>query len=189
MRIFGIDPGSLRTGYGCVETDGTRHRLVDCGALSTASGDALPDRLRRIHDGILALMRASAPDCVAIENLFHARNVRSALTLGHARGVVVLAAVEAGLPVVEYTPAEIKQSVVGYGRAEKPQVQQMVKLLLGLDTAPTPHDAADALAVAICQAHACGGLVTDAAAARRAPRHERSWRHAKLSQLSRRQTP
>ena len=189
MRIFGIDPGSIRTGYGCVETDGTRHRLIACGALSATTGEALPDRLRLIHDGILALLRSSSPDCVAIENLFHARNVKSALTLGHARGVVVLAAVEAGLPLVEYTPAEIKQSVVGYGRAEKPQVQQMVKLLLGLDTAPTPHDAADALAVAICHAHACGGAVALAADSRRAPRHERSWRHAKLSQLSRRQTP
>jgi crossover junction endodeoxyribonuclease RuvC len=189
VRIFGIDPGSIRTGYGCVETDGTRHTLVACGALATISGDALPDRLRRIHDGILALLRSSAPDCVAIENLFHARNVRSALTLGHARGVVVLAAVEAGLPVVEYTPAEIKQSVVGYGRAEKAQVQQMVKLLLGLDTAPSPHDAADALAVAICHAHASGGSLPAAADPGRAPRHERSWRHVKLSQLSRRQAP
>jgi crossover junction endodeoxyribonuclease RuvC len=189
VRIFGIDPGSIRTGYGCVETDGTRHTLVACGALSTTSGDPLSDRLRRIHDGILALLRSSAPDCVAIENLFHARNVRSALTLGHARGVVVLAAVEAGLPMAEYTPAEIKQSVVGYGRAEKAQVQQMVKLLLGLDTAPSPHDAADALAVAICHAHMCGGSAAIAADGRRVPRHERSWRHAKLSQLSRRQTP
>jgi crossover junction endodeoxyribonuclease RuvC len=189
VRIFGIDPGSIRTGYGCVETDGTRHTLVTCGVLSTTSGDALPDRLRRIHDGILALVQSAAPDCVAVENLFHARNVRSALTLGHARGVVVLAAVEAGFPVVEYTPAEIKQSVVGYGRAEKTQVQQMVKLLLGLDTAPSPHDAADALAVAICHAHASGGSLSAGADPRRAPRHERSWRHVKLSQLSRRQAP
>ena len=105
MRIFGIDPGSLRTGYGCVQTDGTRHRLVTCGTLSAPQGSELPARLRRIHDGILELLHASSPDCVVIENLFYARNVRSALTLGHARGVVVLAAVEAGLPVVEYTPA------------------------------------------------------------------------------------
>jgi crossover junction endodeoxyribonuclease RuvC len=187
VRIFGIDPGSIRTGYGCVQTDGSRHTLVTCGALATTAGAALPDRLRRIHDGILGLLQSSAPDCVAIENLFHARNVRSALTLGHARGVVVLAAVEAGLPVIEYTPAEIKLAVVGYGRAEKSQVQQMVKLLLGLDTAPSPHDAADALAVALCHAHASGGVTTTPTA--RVPRHERSWRHVKLAQLPRRQAP
>ena len=186
MRIFGIDPGSLRTGYGCVQTDGTRHRMVTCGALAPPQGTELPGRLRCIHDGILELLRSSSPDCVVIENLFYARNVRSALTLGHARGVVVLAAVEAGLPVVEYTPAEIKQAVVGYGRAEKAQIGQMVKLLLGLEAAPTPHDAADALAVALCHAHAssgAGGFV----AGTRPPRHERSWRHARLPPVVRRQ--
>ncbi len=106
-----------------------------------------------IHQGLSRLIRSSSPDCVVVENLFHARNVRSALTLGHARGVAVLAAVEAGLPVLEYTPADVKQAVVGYGRAEKRQIQHMVALLLGLETAPSPHDAADALAVAICHAH------------------------------------
>jgi crossover junction endodeoxyribonuclease RuvC len=114
---------------------------------------SFPERLRAIHDGLLNALRVSAPACVAIENLFHARNVRSALTLGHARGVAMLAAVEAGFPVVEYTPAEIKLAVVGYGRAEKHQLQRMVQLLLDIDTAPTPHDVADALAVAICHAH------------------------------------
>jgi crossover junction endodeoxyribonuclease RuvC len=187
VRIFGIDPGSLRTGYGCVQSDGTRHRLIACGALSAPQGTTLPDRLRTIHDGILSLLQSATPDCVVIENLFYARNVRSALTLGHARGVVVLAAVEAGLPVVEYTPAEIKQAVVGYGRAEKAQIQQMVKLLLGLDAAPTPHDAADALAVALCHAHASSGVVPSTNA--RAPRHERSWRHARLGHLTRRRAP
>jgi crossover junction endodeoxyribonuclease RuvC len=207
VRIFGIDPGSLRTGYGCVQTDGTRHRLVMCGALSAPQSSAFPNRLRVIHDGILGLLLSASPDCVVIENLFYARNVRSALTLGHARGVVVLAAVQAGLPVVEYTPAEIKKAVVGYGRAEKSQIQQMVKLLLGLDTAPSPHDAADALAVALCHAHsacaaspdrpgsgrsaarASGGDADLATAPSRVPRHERSWRHAKLEQLGRRRTP
>jgi crossover junction endodeoxyribonuclease RuvC len=187
VRIFGIDPGSLRTGYGCVETDGTRHRLVECGVLGGPAGTALPDRLAAIHDGLTRLFRLTRPDCAVIENLFHARNVRSALTLGHARGVAVLAAVQAGLPVHEYTPAEIKQAVVGYGRAEKAQVQQMVTLLLGLDTPPSPYDAADALAVAICHAHQWGTAALDPSA--RAPRHERSWRHARLSQLGRRQAP
>jgi len=153
VRIFGIDPGSERTGYGCVETDGRRHRLVACGAISALAADAFPQRLARIHRELAALLTTWRPDCVAIENLFHANNVRSALKLGHARGVAMLAAIEAGCPVVEYTPAEIKRAVVGYGRAEKHQVGQMVKLLLGLDKPPTPHDAADALAVAICHLH------------------------------------
>ena len=158
MRIFGIDPGSQRTGYGCVETDGRRHHLLACGAITVAAGDAFPQRLARIHRDLGALLTTWRPDCVAIENLFHASNVRSALKLGHARGVAMLAAVEAGCPVVEYTPAEIKRAVVGYGRAEKQQVQQMIKLLLGLDKPPSPHDAADALAVAICHLHSMPGF-------------------------------
>ena len=153
MRIFGIDPGSERTGYGCVETDGRVPRLVLCGAISMAPGDPFPQRLARIYGELTALLRRCSPDCVAIESLFHAANVRSALKLGHARGVAVLAAVEAGCPVVEYTPAEVKRAVVGYGRAEKHQVQQMIRLLLGLAKPPSPHDAADALAVAICHLH------------------------------------
>jgi crossover junction endodeoxyribonuclease RuvC len=185
VRIFGIDPGSIRTGYGCVDTDGGRHRFVACGVLSTPAGSPLPQRLFAIHARLSDAIVASSPDCVAIENLFHARNARSALTLGHARGVAVLAAVQAGLPVVEYTPAEIKMSVVGYGRAEKSQVQRMIMLLLGLDTAPTPYDASDALAVALCHAHLNHGLLGST----REPRHLRSWRHAKVEQLGRRQTP
>jgi crossover junction endodeoxyribonuclease RuvC len=153
VRVFGIDPGSERTGYGCIETGGIRHRLVACGAISAPSSASFPDKLLGIHGTLAALLRQHRPDCVAIESLFHALNVRSALKLGHARGVAMLAAVEAQLPVVEYTPAEIKRAIVGYGRADKTQVQQMVKLLLGLPSVPTPHDAADALAVAICHVH------------------------------------
>jgi len=153
VRIFGIDPGSDRTGYGCVDTDGSRHRIVVCGAIRTPALGSFPDKLLAIHRQLTVLLAECRPDGVAIENLFHAVNVRSALRLGHARGVAMLAAVEAGVPVVEYTPAEIKRAVVGYGRAEKPQVQHMVKLLLGLPAVPTPHDAADALAVAICHLH------------------------------------
>ena len=153
MRIFGIDPGSVRTGYGCVETDGRRHQLIACGAIAMAAGDSFPIRLARIHRELASLLASHQPDCVAVESLFHAMNARSALKLGHARGVAILAAVEAGCDVVEYTPAEIKRAVVGYGRAEKHQVQQMIKLLLGLSKAPSPHDAADALAVAICHLH------------------------------------
>jgi crossover junction endodeoxyribonuclease RuvC len=183
VRIFGIDPGSERTGYGCVETDGRRHRLVSCGAITALPGAALPQRLSTIYRELSSLLHASRPDCVAIENLFHAVNARSALKLGHARGVAMLAAVEAGCEVVEYTPAEVKRAVVGYGRAEKPQVQMMVKLLLGLAAAPSPHDAADALAVAICHLHSApqGGLRVRAAARSTAAttagaKPPRSWR-------------
>jgi len=153
VRIFGIDPGSERTGYGCVESDGRRHRLVTCGAITAPPDAGFPQRLSNIYRQLSSLLRTAQPDCVAIENLFHAVNARSALKLGHARGVAMLAAVEAGCEVVEYTPAEVKRAVVGYGRADKPQVQMMVKLLLGLAAAPSPHDAADALAVAICHLH------------------------------------
>ena len=189
MRVFGIDPGSARTGYGCVESDGTRHRLIACGAIASPARALLPDRLHRIHDGLGRLLAAHRPDCVAIENLFHARNVKSALVLGHARGVAVLAAVEAGLPVAEYTPAEVKLAVTGYGRAEKTQLQKMVALLLGLSRAPAPHDAADALAIAICHAHAHGARAITGAPARRVPPKLRSWRHVTLEDLARRQAP
>jgi crossover junction endodeoxyribonuclease RuvC len=153
VKIFGIDPGSDRTGYGCVETDGSRHRIVCCGAIASLASASFPEKLLTIHTRLAALLAEHRPDCVAIENIFFAANVRSALKLGHARGVAMLAAIATGVPVVEYTPAEIKRAVVGHGRAEKPQVQHMVKLLLNLPAIPTPHDAADALAVAICHVH------------------------------------
>jgi len=153
VRVFGIDPGSERTGYGCVEARGSHHRIVTCGAIAAVSSASFPDRLFEIHRRLVELLGECRPDVVAIESVFYAVNARSALKLGHARGVAVLAAAQAGLPVVEYSPTEIKRAVVGYGRAEKPQVQQMVKLLLGLSAVPSPHDAADALAVAICHVH------------------------------------
>jgi crossover junction endodeoxyribonuclease RuvC len=153
VRIFGIDPGSDRTGYGCVESDGSRHGIVLCGAITAPTGAGFPAKLLQIHHRLTALLAECRPDCVAIENIFYSVNARSALKLGHARGVAILAAVQAGLPVIEYTPAEIKRAVVGYGRADKPQVQRMVKLLLKLPQVPSPHDAADALAVAICHLH------------------------------------
>jgi len=153
VRVFGIDPGSERTGYGCIETDGSRHRIILCGAIVSRSSTSFPDKLLNIHTRLAALLAESGPVCVAIESVFHAVNARTALKLGHARGVAMLAATEAGLPVIEYTPTEIKRAVVGYGRAEKHQVQEMVKLVLGLAQPPSPHDAADALAVAICHVH------------------------------------
>ncbi len=165
MRVFGIDPGSERTGYGCVESDGRRHQLVACGAISTVGAASFAARLAVIHGQLVQLLRQCQPDLVAVENVFHAVNVRSALKLGHARGVAMLAAVEAGLDVAEYTPTEIKRAVVGYGRAEKTQVQQMVKLLLGLAAVPSPHDAADALAVALCHVHRVPAAAAAAACA------------------------
>jgi crossover junction endodeoxyribonuclease RuvC len=153
VRVFGIDPGSERTGYGCVETDGRRHHLLACGAITPPARDPFPQRLAVIHRELQSLLVRWHPECVAVESLFHAVNARSALKLGHARGVAILAAVEAGCEVVEYTPAEVKRAVVGYGRAEKQQVQQMIRLLLGLEKPPAPHDAADALAIAICHVH------------------------------------
>jgi crossover junction endodeoxyribonuclease RuvC len=194
VRIFGIDPGSMRTGYGCVETDGRVMRLVTCGAITARLDDEFPRRLARIHHELSMLMDECRPDYVAVESLFHASNVHSALKLGHARGVAILAAVEAGCPVVEYAPAEVKRAVVGYGRAEKHQVQDMIKMLLGLTARPTPHDAADALAVAICHLHSMppnSGLVARGSGldarvsagsrvpnpeARDAGRRPRSWR-------------
>jgi crossover junction endodeoxyribonuclease RuvC len=176
VKIFGIDPGSERTGYGCVERVGSRQCLVICGSLSGPSRASFPDKLKAIHSGLLALLTRHRPDCVAVENIFHARNVRSALKLGHARGVVLLAAAEAAVPVVEYAPAEIKRAVVGYGRAEKHQVQHMVKLLLRLDKAPSPHDVADALAVAICHLQSSTGLIADRMRAEPARTGPRSWR-------------
>ena len=180
MRIFGIDPGSDRTGYGCVETDGSRHSVVLSGAISTPALASFPEKLLLIHRRLAALLMDCHPDSVAIENLFHATNVRSALKLGHARGVAMLAAVEAGIPVAEYTPAEVKRAVVGYGRAEKHQVQQMVKLILGLGAPPSPHDAADALAVAICHVHSLGP-VTAASAIGARSKAATSWRHYRPS--------
>ena len=178
MRVFGIDPGSVRTGYGCVEAVGNRHRMITCGAIAAPARAAFPERLLIIHRELASLLAAARPDCVAVENLFHATNVRSALQLGHARGVALLAAMEAGVPVVEYTPAEVKRAVVGYGRAEKIQVQRMMKLLLGLETLPTPHDAADALAIAVCHLHHAAGVVAQAsrAALRDGRGAPRSWR-------------
>jgi len=178
VRVFGVDPGSIRTGYGCIDTDGSRHRLVACGAISTPADASFPEKLLTIHRALGRLLRQHRPDCVVVENVFHAANVRSALRLGHARGVVLLTAVDGGYPLVEYTPAEIKVAVVGYGRAEKHQVGEMVRLLLGLSDVPQPHDASDALAVAICHVHNSGGPARAASAtgATRRGRVPRTWR-------------
>jgi crossover junction endodeoxyribonuclease RuvC len=180
VKVFGIDPGSERTGYGCIETDGARHHLVMSGAITLAAVQSFPDKLLTIHSGLTALLERARPDCVAIENVFYANNARSALRLGHARGVAMLAAVEAGVQVAEYTPAEVKRAVVGYGRADKDQIQHMVSLMLGLAGPQQTHDAADALAVAICHVHSLSP-VRGAAAAGSKLTGATSWRHYRPS--------
>ena len=153
MRVLGIDCGSERTGFGVIETDGRRHRMLDFGVIRTSLHDPLQDRLAAIARGLRDVIGRNAPEAVAVEEVFYSHNVKTALKLAHVRGVALLTAAEAGLPVGEYSPLEIKTSVVGYGRAEKHQVQLMVRNLLGLDAEIESEDASDALAAAIC--HAC----------------------------------
>jgi crossover junction endodeoxyribonuclease RuvC len=153
MRVLGIDCGSRITGYGVVDTNGADCTLVRCGVIRSRSSNPLAVRLKEIHAGIIEIIRELGPDVAAFESLFYSNNVQSALKLGHVRGVSLVAAAEANLPVFEYSPAEVKSAVTGYGRAEKPQVQQMVRALLKLESPPAPLDASDALAVAICHVH------------------------------------
>jgi crossover junction endodeoxyribonuclease RuvC len=153
LKILGIDPGTEATGYGAIESDGNRHVLVEYGVVTSPRSLSFPEKLLHIHTELVKVIEKCRPDRVAVENLFYAANVKSALKLGHVRGIALLAGISQGLPVDEYSPLEIKQAIVGYGRADKHQVQNMVALLLGLDSPPEPHDAADALAVALCLAH------------------------------------
>jgi len=153
MRVLGIDCGSRVTGYGVIDTDGADCIFVCCGAIRSKASDPLPHRLKYIHNGIIEIIAKLRPDAAAFESLFYATNVASALKLGHVRGVSMFAAAEANLPIYEYSPLEVKSAVTGYGRAEKLQVQQMVRALLKLDAPPQPYDASDALAVAICHIH------------------------------------
>ena len=150
MIVLGVDPGSLRTGYGAVETDGRRHRLIEMGVVAPGQELALHDKLRHIHEGVVTLIGRLQPDVLAVEDVFHAANTRTALVLGHVRGVVLLAGSRAGLEVHEYPPATVKQQITGFGRAEKSQVAFMVTRLLALAESAAPGDATDALAVALC---------------------------------------
>jgi len=154
LIVLGIDPGTATTGYGLVGEDAAGEvYLVRYGVIQTPAHTPMPDRLHQIYDEVAALLQEAAPAAVAVEELFFNRNVTTALTVGQARGVVLLAAAQAGLPVYEYKPAEVKQALVGYGRADKQQMQEMVRLMLGLRDIPRPDDAADAVAVAICHLH------------------------------------
>jgi crossover junction endodeoxyribonuclease RuvC len=152
MRIVGIDCGTEKTGFGVIDTDGRCHRLVSAGVIRTKSADVLEQRLRFIAAELRTVIATFAPEAVAVEEVFHAINAKSALKLAHVRGVALLLAAEAGLGVSEYSPLEVKVSVVGYGRAEKRQVQMMVQSLLAADERIESFDATDALAVAICHA-------------------------------------
>ena len=153
MRVLGIDPGSQTTGWGVVEGDGRRYSLVAFGSVRVPSSLAFSARLLRISNGLEEVIAQHRPDACALEDAFLATNVKVSMKLGQVRGVVLLVAERAGLEIHEYSPRLIKQTVVGYGNAEKHQVQEMVRLLLKLKIVPSPHDAADALAVAICHFH------------------------------------
>ena len=153
MRILGIDPGFAIVGFGVVDYVGNKFSVVDFGVVTTKAGEDIFDRLKQVYDGISEIIARIKPDCVAIEELFFNTNTTTALKVAEARGILILAAMNAGIPVFEYTPLQVKQAVTGYGRADKNQVQQMIKILLNLEKIPKPDDAADALAIAICGAH------------------------------------
>lgn len=157
MRVIGIDPGTATTGYGIVEENGKNElQVVEFGIVSTAAGLPAEMRLLEINQKINEIILLHRPDCGAVEKLFFQRNVTTAIAVGQARGVILLALAQTGLPVNEYTPNEVKQAVTGYGSADKKQVQEMVRTLLNLKDIPKPDDAADALAIAICHIHTCG---------------------------------
>lgn len=160
-RTLGIDPGTAIMGFGVVEEHAGALRCVAYGALLTPSGEVLPRRLHSLYTRLTELIAEHRPGAMAVEELFFNRNVRSALAVGHARGIALLAAAQADLPVFEYSPLQVKDAVVGYGRATKEQVQLMIRTLLGLRELPRPDDAADALAVAICHLHSARlGMLT-----------------------------
>ncbi|MGC8861607.1 MAG: crossover junction endodeoxyribonuclease RuvC [Armatimonadota bacterium] len=153
MRILGIDPGTATTGYGVVERVGSTARLIGYGAITTSLRKTAPERLLEVYSRISDIIDYHQPDVVVMERLFFAKNQTTAIAVGKACGVLQFAAAQRGLPVVEYTPMQVKQAVVGYGGAEKRQIQYMVQRILALDEPPSPDDAADALALCICHAH------------------------------------
>jgi crossover junction endodeoxyribonuclease RuvC len=149
MIALGFDPGTARLGYGVIASD-PDPRAIDYGIIATDADLPMAQRLVEIHEAVTELIQVFRPDAVAVERLFFAQNVTTAMTVGQARGVVLLAAAQRGLPVAEYAPSEVKQAIVGYGKADKRQIQEMVRIMLGLESVPRPDDAADALAIAIC---------------------------------------
>ncbi len=154
MKVLGIDPGTAATGYGVVvRGDGGAVSLLECGVIRTRSQAELPERLRQIHEGLGDVLARHSPDVVAVESIFYGKNVRTTVLLGQTRGAILLTAGLLDLPVADYSPAEIKNAIAGTGRATKEQVQFMVKKLLRLKEPPSPSDAADAVAVALCHLH------------------------------------
>ena len=153
MLILGIDPGTAIMGYGLVDNPDDVLALVEYGTITTTPDQPMPQRLRSIFRQLSSILTRFHPDALAVEELFFSRNVTTALAVGQARGIVLLAAAEADIPVFEYKPQAVKQAIVGYGRADKSQVQQMVRMLLNLDQIPRPDDAADAIAIAVCHHH------------------------------------
>lgn len=158
LTILGIDPGTATTGFGVVVSNGSKLQGIACGYITTKSDLSVEKRLEKIFRETKSLIKKYSPDVIAVEQLFFGINVKTALVVGQARGVILLAAADSGVTVTEYTPLQVKQALVGYGRADKKQVQYMVKTILALDEVPKPDDAADALALAICHAH-CQNLV------------------------------
>lgn len=154
MVVLGIDPGYAIVGCGIVDFTKNRFTLLGYGAVTTQAHTAFPERLEKIYDGVSEVISKFKPDAVSIEKLYFNNNQKTAIDVSQARGVTVLAVKKAGVPIFEYTPLQVKQSVVGYGRAEKHQIQEMTRIILKLDEIPKPDDAADALAMAICHAHA-----------------------------------
>lgn len=153
MIILGIDPGIAIVGYGVIEYTANKFKTIDYGAITTKAHTKTDYRLTDIYDGVCELIHKYKPDAMSIEELFFNTNVKTAITVAHARGVIVLAAAKCGVETFEYTPLQIKQALTGYGRADKVQMQNMVKIMLKLNTVPKPDDVADALAIAICHAH------------------------------------
>ncbi|HEX3082387.1 MAG TPA: crossover junction endodeoxyribonuclease RuvC [Candidatus Saccharimonadia bacterium] len=158
MRIIGIDPGTATTGFGVIDVDRGRFTFVDAGVITTPAHTPMPERLMTLHTELVQVIAEVRPDQAAVELLFFATNVTTAIAVGQARGVILLSLAEAGLAAAEYTPMQIKQAVTSYGGAKKPQIQEMVKLLLHLPTIPKPDDAADGLAIAITHAQSPGTI-------------------------------
>lgn len=154
MIVIGIDPGTSLTGFGVIQENRTGQvETIDYGVIKTQANQPLPERLVIIYSQLSELLKLHHPDCGAVEKLFFQRNTRTAMSVGQARGVVLLALAQAGIPISEYTPNEVKQAITGYGGAGKSQMQEMVQILLNMGTLPRPDDAADALAVAVCHLH------------------------------------
>lgn len=159
MRILGIDPGFATIGFGVVDSEGGRQQLVKCGVITTPAHTSLSSRLAQLYDDLTQLLELFRPDAVSVEELFFNTNITTGIAVAHGRGVILLACEKAGVKIYEYTPLQVKQAVVGYGRAEKKQVMEMVRRICGLSAPPRPDDAADAVALALCHARSSTSLL------------------------------